>query len=67
MAWDMVTQVFDYQLLKAQPSIVQTAINTLMRHQELFSVKVSALKLLIKVCECLMQNCDIINNLDDEN
>ena len=67
MAWDLVTEIFDYDFLKSSPSIVQSALNTYLRHQELFSVKVSVLKFLIKLSDCLMQNCDIIGSLDESN
>ena len=59
MAWDLISEMFDYAFLKANPSIVGTALNTYLRHQELYSVKISVLKFLIKVCDSLILNCDI--------
>ena len=51
LAWDLITEMFDYEFLKSNPSIVQSALNTYLKHQELFSVKISALKFLSKVCD----------------
>jgi len=59
MAWDLITELFDYDFLKSNPSIVQSALNAYLKHQELFSVKISVLKFLIKVCDCLMHNCNV--------
>lgn len=64
LAWDLTTELFDYDFLKANPSIVQTALNTYLKHQELFSVKISALKFLLKACDCLIHNCDIFAELE---
>lgn len=66
LAWDLVTEIFDYEFLKANPSIVQNALNVYLKHQELFSVKVSALKFLIKACDALIHNCDVFRDFEDE-
>ena len=66
LAWDLTTELFDYDFLKTNPSIVQTSLNTYLKHQELFSVKISALKFLLKACDCLIHNCDIFSELDPE-
>jgi hypothetical protein len=32
MAWDLITSVFDYEFLRTNPSIVQTALNAYLQH-----------------------------------
>jgi len=66
LAWDLITEIFDYQFLNSNPSIVQNAINSFLRHQELFGVKVSVLKFLIKTCDSLIYNCDVFDEIDDD-
>ena len=65
LAWDLITEMFDYEFLKSNPSIVQSALNTYLKHQELFSVKISALKFLSKVCDSLMQNCNVFSDFEE--
>lgn len=66
MSWDLITELFDYDFLKSNPSVVQSALNTYLKHQELYSVKISVLKFLIKVCDALIVNCDIFRELEEE-
>lgn len=66
MAWDLTTELFDYDFLKTNPSVVHTALNAYLKHQELFSVKVSVLKFLIKVCDSLIHNCDVFRELEND-
>lgn len=45
---------------------MQTALNTYLKHQELFSVKVSTVKFLLKACDMLMHNCDVFSELEED-
>jgi hypothetical protein len=65
LAWDLTTELFDYDFLKTNPSLVQTALNTYLKHQELFIVKISALKFLLKACDSLIHNCDIFADFEN--
>lgn len=58
LCWDLLTDLFDYDFLRSHPSIVHQSINTFLKNNELYAVKISALKFLNKVCDCLMKNCD---------
>lgn len=58
MTWDLLTLMFNYEFLKAHPSMVHQSIGVFLRNNELFSVKISVLKFLNKVCESLMKNCE---------
>jgi len=58
MSWDMLTEVFSYDFLTQNQSIVQHSLNALLRNGELYSVKISILKFLNKLSDCLIVNCD---------
>ena len=58
LAWDLLTEIFDYSFLKRNPSLAQQSINVLLRERELYCVKIAALKFLNKVCDSLIHNCD---------
>jgi hypothetical protein len=62
LAWDLLNELFDYEFLKAHPSIVQTALNSYLKHQEIYAVKISVLKFLNNICDALIYNCDITRN-----
>ena len=64
LTWDLLTELFDYEFLKSHPSIIHQSINTYLKHLELYSVKISVLKFLNKVCESLIKNCECIDNQD---
>jgi hypothetical protein len=59
LTWDLLTAVFDYEFLRTHPSIVHSAVNCLLKDQELFFVKIAALKFLNKTCQALIVNCDL--------
>jgi hypothetical protein len=61
LAWDLITELFNYEFLQSNPSIVHSALNAYLKHQELFSVKISTAKFLIKACESLIHNCDVFS------
>lgn len=65
LAWDLITELFDYDFLQQNPSVVQTALNAYLKHQELFSVKISCLKFLLRACDCLIKNCDVFSEFED--
>lgn len=65
LTWDLLTELFDYQLLRSHPSIIHQSINTYLKSNELYCVKISVLKFLNQVCEALMKNCeDMADNSD---
>ena len=64
LTWDLLTELFDYEFLKSHPSIIHQSINTYLKHLELYSVKISVLKFLNKVCEALIKNCECVDNAD---
>ena len=59
LAWDLMTEVFDYGFLKTHPSVVQKALNDFLKPGDLFCVKISILKFLNRICDQLMHNVDI--------
>jgi len=50
--------MFDYEFLKSHPSVIHQSINTYLKNNELYCVKISVLKFLNKVCEALIKNCE---------
>ena len=58
MSWDLLTEIFSYQFFQSNPSIVQHALNALLRDRELYAVKISILKFLTKLCDSVIQNAD---------
>jgi len=68
MVWDLLAELFDYNLLKQQPSILQVALRCYLQDKESFNVKVSCLKFINKMCDALIHNCEITrsNNSKDE-
>ncbi len=32
LAWDLITELFDYEFLHQNPSVVQNALNTFLKH-----------------------------------
>ena len=59
LAWDLLSELFDYYLLKTHPSIVQGALKSYLQQQEIFAVKISVLKFLNLVCDGLIRNCEL--------
>jgi hypothetical protein len=66
MAWDCLTEIFDYNFLKRNPSLTQQSINTLLRDGELYCVKISALKFLNKLCDSLIHNCEATQDINED-
>lgn len=66
MAWDLLTEIFDYNFLKRNPSLAQQSINTLLRDGELYCVKISALKFLNKLCDSLIHNCEATQDINED-
>lgn len=58
--------MFSYEFLQSHPSIVHQAVNCYLKHEELFFVKISALKFLNEVCQSLIVNCDIDEAIDED-
>ena len=58
MAWDLLTEIFDFNFLRQNPSLAQQSFNVLLRDGELYCVKISALKFLNKLCDSVIHNCD---------
>lgn len=59
LSWDLLCELFDFEFLKTHPSIIQSALNQYLKHQELFAVKISVLKFLNNVSDAMIHNCDI--------
>lgn len=66
MAWDLLTEIFDYNFLRKNPSLAQQSINVLLRDGELYCVKISALKFLNKLCDSLIHNCDATQDINED-
>ena len=66
LAWDLLTEIFDYNFLKQNPSLAQQSINVLLRDGELYGVKIAAVKFLNKVCDSLIHNCDATQDVNDD-
>ena len=64
LTWDLLTELFDYELLRNHPSVIHQSINSYLKNNELYCVKISVLKFLNKVCDALMKNCECP---DDDN
>ena len=58
LTWDLLTEIFDYEFLKSHPSVIHQSINTYLKNNELYCVKISVLKFLNKVCDALISNCE---------
>jgi len=58
LTWDLLTDLFDYEFLRSHPSIIHQSIATYLKNNELYCVKISALKFLNKACEALIRNCE---------
>ena len=65
LAWDFITEVFDFTMLKQNPALGPQALAALMRDKELFCVKISTLKFLNKLCDCLIHNCEGTQDIND--
>jgi len=39
MAWDLVTEMFDYELLKNQKSIIHDSLEAFFKNKEIYGVK----------------------------
>jgi hypothetical protein len=66
MSWDMLTEIFSYEFLTRNQSIVQHSLNALLRNGELYSVKISILKFLNKLSDCLIVNCDNTQEFNED-
>ena len=66
MAWDLLTDIFDYNFLKKNSSLAQQSINVLLRDGELYCVKISALKFLNKLADSLIHNCEGTQEVNDD-
>lgn len=58
LTWDLLTEMFDYEFLKSHPSVIHQSVNTYLKNNELYCVKVSVLKFLNKACDALIKNCE---------
>lgn len=58
LCWDLLTEIFDYEFLKTHPSVIHQSVNTYLKNNELYCVKIAVLKFLNKVCEALINNCE---------
>jgi|LakMenE18May11ns_1017448.scaffolds.fasta_scaffold7982809_1 hypothetical protein len=52
-------------MLKKNESLALACLNVLLKDGELFCVKISALKFLNKLCDCLMLNCDNTQEINE--
>ena len=52
-------------MLKRNESLALNCLNVLLKDGELFCVKISALKFLNKLCDCLMLNCDNTQDINE--
>lgn len=67
LTWDLLTEIFDFEFLKSHPSVVHQSIAVFLRNQELYCVKVSALKFLNKVSLSLMANSEELDHPEPNN
>lgn len=65
ISWDLLTELFNFQMLKRNPSLAHQSLNVLMKDGELFCVKISVLKFLNKLCDCLILNCDNTQEINE--
>ena len=52
-------------MLKQNESLVLTGLNVLLKDGELFCVKISVLKFLNKLCDCVIHNCDNTQEINE--
>jgi hypothetical protein len=58
MSWDLLSEIFSYEFLVQNQSIVQHSLNCLLREGELYCVKISVLKFLNKLSDSVIHNCN---------
>lgn len=59
LSWDLLTEMFSFEFFSQNQSLCWQALNTVSLENELYCVKISALKFLTKLTDCLALNCDI--------
>ena len=67
ITWDLLVNLFDFEFLKTHPSVIHQAINSFLKNQELFCVKIVVLKFLNKVCVSLLANSEEVFTDENEN
>lgn len=66
LAWDLLTEIFDYEFFKQNQTLCWQAIQGVMREAELYCVKISILKFLNKLCGVMAQNCMLNDDSSQE-
>jgi hypothetical protein len=56
MSWNLISNFVCYDIANHHPSLIEASLNSFLNGTELYSVKMSSLSFITKVCEFSMQN-----------